>query len=101
MGEGGAELFGDAAVVVSDDGFSECEGFEGDAAEGFGVAGEGVDDGGEGHDFAHVVAVAEEGDGVGGAEGFGELLEFGEEGLFFRVGVADDESVDGESCLAE
>lgn len=36
-GEEGVELFTDAAVVVTCYGFAEGEGFEGDAAKGFGV----------------------------------------------------------------
>lgn len=58
------ELFGDAAMGVASDWFADGEGFEADAAEGFGVGRERDDGIGDGHDLAQVAAVADSRDRV-------------------------------------
>ena len=92
-GEQGVELFTDAAVVVTGDGFAEGEGFEGDAAEGFGVGGAGDDDIARGHDLAEVAAVSGEGDVFFESGLVDFCMECLVEVLLAGVGFSDEQSV--------
>ena len=65
------------------------EGFEGDAAEGFGVGGAGDNDIGDRHDLAQVAAVADEGDVVFESGGLNRGFYFSKELQLFWVGLAD------------
>ena len=89
FGQERVELFGDAAVRVAGYRFAQREGFEGDAAEGFGVGGAGDNDIGDRHDLAQVAAVADEGHVVFESGGLNRGFYFSKELQLFWVGLAD------------